>query len=157
MTSDELIAVLVQEMKQLDVDLIEDDYTNAVTSAQRETWALPITDGFKLHWVQERAKRHLFFMLATGRAKDFKVKQYSLSERFRNLRDLCKDMDAAFKAIRDEFPDAFPTLSDSDINDYELFGSYINSGFQYDGSGKDTTYETSNSSVVTPAPESYNE
>jgi len=152
-TADELNDILIAEMKSLDDELVDDDYENALNAAQWETWSMPLTDNFKLYWVKERAKRHLFFMLATGQAMEFKVKTYALDQPFAHLSKIYKDMDAAFERAKAEYPDAFPTLSDSDINGYELFGTLISSGFQYDNVGKDTTYETSNSPTINPHPD----
>ena len=153
MTSAELVAILILEMKTLDDDLVEEDYTNAINTAQWETWSLPLTDNFKAYWVKERAKRHLFFMLATGQVMEFKVKTYNLSEPFAHLKSIYESMDKIFERAKTDFPDAFPVLSDSSINNYELFGTYIRPGFQYNDAGKDTTYETSNSPVISPAPD----
>ena len=152
-TAADLEEILVSEMKSLDDDLVDDDYENALNAAQWETWSLPLTDNFKVYWVKERAKRHLFFMLATNQAMEFKVKTYALEQPFAHLTKIYKDMDSAFERAKAEFPDAFPVLSDSDINGYELFGTYIAAGFQYNKVGKDTTYETSNSPTINPHPD----
>lgn len=150
MTSDELITVLSQEMKNLDDDLESDDYTNAVNAAQWETWDLPQTDDFKVYWTKERSKRHLFFMLMTGVATKFHAKSYHIDQKFLHLRDVVKMLDEKFEKVKEDFPDAFPVLSDSAIQNYEVFGTYIRSGFQYDGVGRDTTYETTNEPVFSP-------
>ncbi len=147
----ELTEIITLEMKSLESELENDDYVNALNAAQWETWSLPLTDNFKLYWVKERAKRHLFFMLATGQAMEFKVKTYNLGEPFKHLSDTYKAMDVLFEKAKEDFPDAFPVLGDSAINNYELFGTYISSGFQYNAVGKDTTYESSNSIIITPS------
>ena len=63
MTADELYALLASEVKALSSRFTAGDYENAVNDAQRETWILPQTDGFKILWLKNRAKRYLYSYL----------------------------------------------------------------------------------------------
>lgn len=145
MTSGELITTVTAEMKDLATNLVAIDYTNAVEDAQRETaYSLPNTDSEQLYWLKQRTKRHLVFMLATGAAGKFQVKQIKLDQKFRNLKDLYVDMDRLWKEAQESLG-----IGIADI--YKLFGSKIDAGYSYDTvTGEETTYETEQLVIVTP-------
>jgi len=126
------------------VDL--DDYRNACDDASRETgWSFPVSGDFKIHWMKERAKRHLFFYLLTQHAKDYKFEKNEMQQRFANYMKLITFMDIAFVAIQEQRPDQFANASP-----YELFGSKIDAGFRYDSVGRDITYYDDNEVIITP-------
>jgi len=136
MTRDEMIAQLVEEVP-LSALTNPTDYENAVDDASRETeWSFPVSTDFKIHWMKERAKRYLFFYLATQTAQKFKVKTISLNLKFDHYFKLIKYVDELFKEIVEERPDEF-----ANVDAYKLFGSKIDAGFAYDPLGKDITYD----------------
>ena len=145
MTETELALLIQDDVKGLDNYLDQDDYTRAVDHASRETgYALPATNSTKIHWLQERAKRHLFFMLLSESAHKFKVKQYSLHHRFEHYRDLIKYMDEEWKV----FLESEPVDPEQPVH---IGGMKIDAGFQYDeNTGVDTTYLETNVVRFTP-------
>lgn len=145
MTRSEMIDQLIEEVS-ITALTEPTDYENAVDSASRETeWAFPVSTDFKTHWMMERAKRHLFFSLATQTARKFKVKQISLDHKFDHYFKLIKYMDEAFKEIVEERPDEF-----ANVEAYKLFGSKIDAGFAYDPLGRDLTYGADQQVIVKP-------
>ena len=135
-----------QEVRSLSDYLENEDYSNAVNDALRETgWTLPTTVDFRIYWIKLRAKRHLFFYLASESARKFKVKQFSLDQRFKHYMDLIKVMDEEFDAAKEEHPEEF---TNADV--YALFGSKIDGGFSYDKFGNDTTYDADQEVIITP-------
>lgn len=130
------------------VDL--DDYRSACDDASRETgWSFPVSGDFKIHWMKERAKRHLFFYLLTQHAKDYKFEKNEMQQRFSNFLKLVEFMDAAYENIQKQRPDQFTNASV-----YELFGTKIDAGFKYNSVGKDITYSSDNEVIATPNEES---
>ena len=121
------------------------DYENAADAASRETWSLPVSGNFKIHWMLERGKRHLFFYLATQTAKKYKIKAISLNQKFDHYFKLIDYMDKAFEKIVEERPDEF-----AGVDPYKLFGSKIDAGFAYDPLGKDITYDAEQEVIVKP-------
>lgn len=142
------VRTLIQgEVRTLDTFLEPSDYTNAVNDALRETgWTLPTTVDFKIHWIKMRAKRHLFFYLASESARKFKVKQFSLDQRFKHYMVLVKEMDKEFEAAKEEHPELF-----ADVDPSTLFGSKIDGGFAYDEFGNDITYDADQEVIITPS------
>ena len=147
MTSGEMIIKLQEEVKGLASYLTAPtDYNNAIDDALRETeWSFPVTVSFKTYWLKERSKRHLYNYLRSESAAKFKAKKFNLNERFDHYHELIKQMDADFQNAIDERPDMF-----RDANPYELFGTKVDAGFQYDYMGKDTTYSSYNDVVFDP-------
>lgn len=141
MNRDSLIDSLKEEVKGLSSHLAEDDYTNACLDATRETgWAFPVSGEFQEFWQKERAKRHLFFYLATESAHKFKYKQINLQHRFDNYFRIIKLMDNRFEEIQSERPDMF-----ANVDTYKLFGTKVDAGFQYEPqTGRDFTYSETN-------------
>lgn len=135
------IALVTQEVRGLSNILVADDYSNATDDALRETaWTLPETVEFKIYWLKQRAKRHLFFYLMSESAHKFKVKQLALNQRFDHYKDLIKQMDLDFMAVIDSRPEMFPELAGVDgVDTYKLFGHVAGPGFEYDSVGKDVT------------------
>ena len=144
MTQHEMEMLVQQEVKELDTYLDQHDYTNAVNRASWETgWSLPVTDGLKIHWMIERAKRFLYSMLISPSSYKFKVKQYSLQHRFQNLFALVKQMDADWK----EFQEQMPSIDDA----VAMGGTKIDAGFAYDeDTGRDRTYDLENFVLFRP-------
>lgn len=146
MTEDEIIELVIQEVKSLSSFLENDDYTNAMSDAKRETGWSTFTTDFKIHWAKMRLKRHLFFYLATESARKFKVKQFSLDQKFKHYMTLIGAMDKEFKDVQEEHPEEFTNADPS-----ALFGSKIDAGFAYDELGNDITYDTEQQVIITPS------
>ena len=147
MDESELKTHVQEEVRSLDDYLELVDYDNALNDALRETgWTLPTTTNFRIHWLKMRAKRHLFFYLASESARKFKVKQFSLDQRFTHYMLLIKNMDAEFETAKEEHPEEF-----TNAESYALFGSKIDAGFSYDQYGNDTTYDTEQKVIITPS------
>ena len=146
MNKNEMLYLLKQEVRGLDSYLDDHDYENAVDDAQRETgWSLPVTRDFRTYWLKLRAKRHLFFYLASESAHKFKVKQYSLDQRFKHYSSLIKDMDEKYLEAQEMHPEEF-----TGAEAFALFGHKIDAGFAYDEFGTDITYDIDQQVVVTP-------
>jgi len=145
MTAHELEMMVQVQVKGLDTYLDQEDYTQAVANAQRDTgWTLPTSSNEKIHWLIDRTKRHLFFMLMSESAHKFKVKQYSLHHRFEHYRDLIKMMDEKFESYLEQLP------IDPEVA-IAIGGTKIDAGFQYDeDTGKDLTYSEANQVIFTP-------
>jgi hypothetical protein len=106
MTEDEAVVLLKQEVKSLSTYLEDEDYNNALSDSRRETgWTFPTSSDFRSYWLKTRAKRHLFFYLATESARKFKVKQFSLDQRFKHYMILIDSMDEKFLAAQEEHPE----------------------------------------------------
>jgi hypothetical protein len=140
MTQDELRALLIEEVKGLSKYLSNPtDYDNAIDSSEMETWTLPVSTSFKIYWVKERSKRHLFFMMATETAHEYKVKRYDRNQKFDHYFKIIEKMDADFITAQEANPHEFAS-----VDTYKLFGVRIKPGFRYDGVGQDITYNDSN-------------
>ncbi|TRO55555.1 hypothetical protein E2P64_06870 [Candidatus Bathyarchaeota archaeon] len=142
------ILKLTEEVKGLDSYLENDDYTNALADAERETgWSLPQTSDFRIYWLKARAKRHIFFYLMTESAHKFKYKQINLQQRFEHYREIIKEMDEAFIAAQEANPQEF-----ANVAAYMMFGTKIDAGFQYvPQTGEDSTYTADNEVIFTPS------
>ena len=137
MTSADLITVVTRKLRSQASLFDADDFSDAVNSALRETgWALPTTSNFQIHWLDERTRRHLFFLLKTDSAHKFKFEGFSLNQRFEHYEKIIKGMDDDFNAIKDENPAEF-----AGAEAYKMFGDRIVPGFVYDDIGRDCTYE----------------
>jgi len=147
MTRSEFLAVLKQEIKGLSSYLDESvDYDNATDDGLRETgWAFPVTTNFKIYWLKQRAKRHLFFYLFSESAHKFKIKTLNLNQRFDHYKDLITMMDEAFIKIQESEPHEF-----ADVDSFNLFGTKVDAGFSYDFMGRDTTYTSDNKVILNP-------
>ena len=147
MTKLEMIALLKEEVKALTSKLTDPtDYDNACDDSSREIgWAFPVSGNFKIYWMKYRVKRHLYFYLMSESANKFKVKQFSLDQRFKHYKEIIELMDAEFAAIQEERPDEF-----AGVDAYGLFGTSINAGFSYDSVGKDTTYDSDQDVIFEP-------
>jgi len=138
LTASELIVKLKEEVKSLTSYLAEADYSNAINDSMRDTgWSEPFTTAFKIYWMKERAKRHLFFYLWSESASKFKYKQINLQMRFDHYEKLIKKMDEDFvKAIEENVTE----FSSTDA--YKLFGTKIDAGFAYqEQTGVDVTFD----------------
>ena len=142
----EVISLLKQEVKSLSTYLEAEDYNNAIADALRETnWTFPNTSDFQIYWLKNRAKRHLFFYLASESARKFKVKQFSLDQRFKHYMQIIKRMDEEFAEAQELHPEEF-TGADT----FALFGHKADAGFAYDEFGRDITYDTDQQVKITP-------
>lgn len=155
MTKDEAATLLKEEVKGLSSNLTDpEDYYNALDQATRDTqWDAPWTTDFKEKWILERAKRHIFFFMATESAHKFKYKQISLNHRFEHYFSLVKFMDKQFEDEKERNPSEFPDdLDIAGVSDVQLYGTKIDAGFQYEPqTGRDFTYsETTNEPIITP-------
>lgn len=146
MTQDELRLLLIEEVKGLSKYLSNPtDYDNAIDSAEYETWTLPATTSFRIYWLKERAKRHIFFMMATETAHEYKVKRYDRNQKFDHYFKIIEKMDADFLTAQEANPNEFAS-----VDAYKMFGNRIAAGFRYDGVGKDITYSDSNVVEIEP-------
>lgn len=142
MTQEEMITLLQSEVKGLSKYLADIDYTNAVNDALRETgWSFPFTNSDPKQtalmelWTKTRAKRALFFYLLTESAHKFKYDVISLNQRFDHYKAIIDVMDKDWKTFCDENPQLM--IADP----ASWFGTKIDAGFVYDGSGNDLTYD----------------
>lgn len=146
MTADELKEVLALELKGLKDKVDSNDYDNALANAQRDTgWTCPVTVAFQIQWLKERSKRWLFFFLWTESAHKFKFEQINLQNRFEHYKILIEYMDKEFEVAKEENIAEF-----AGAQPYEMFGTKIEAGFQYDSIGNDTTYEEDNLVIIEP-------
>jgi len=136
-TQAEMIVLMKAEVKGLTSYLDDVDYTNATNDAAGETgWAFPVTDNFKIYWMKQRSKRHLYEYLLTESAHKFKYEQINLQHRFEHYSKLIKRMDEDFVNIQEARPDQF-----ADVAASRLFGTKVDAGFAYvPQTGQDITY-----------------
>ena len=147
MTKSEMESLLQEEVKGLTNYLSSPDFSNACDDASRETgFTFALSTDFQIQWVKDRAKRHLFFYLLTEAAHKFKYEQINLQHRFEHYRRLVRDMDWRYaKALEENY------LEFSGASEVNIFGTKIDAGFQYDPiTGRDTTYDDANVTVLTP-------
>ena len=139
--------LLEQEVKGLSSYLVEEDYTNSINDALTDTgFSFPLTDSYKIKWVKDRAKRHLFFYLWSESAAKFKVDQINLQHRFDHYGKLIDKMDKDWQDELENNPHKFAGVSES-----HLFGSKIDAGFAYESqTGIDLTYVDANKVGITP-------
>jgi len=147
MTRDEMITQIQAEVKGLSSSLATADYGNAIDSAERDTgWSLPQTVAFKIKWLMERSKRHLFFFLLSESASKFRFKAIFLQHKFEHYRLIIADMDKRFAEAQEEFAFEF-----ADVSAYEMAGTKIDAGFSYESlTGRDTTYDENNKVLIHP-------
>jgi len=147
MTKAELTTLLQQEVKGLTGSLADDDYSNAIDAAERDTgWSMPQTSDFKVKWLVERSKRHLFFFLMSESASKFRYKDIHLQHRFDHYSSLVDKLDAAFEKAQQDDPYQF-----ADVSAYEQYGHKVDAGFAYDDqTGRDLTYDDDNLTLIHP-------
>ena len=144
-----LVTLLQKEVRGLNSVLVVDDYRNAIDDAVRETGvSLPTTDDESIRWIKERTKRHLFFYLMTESAHKFKVKQYSLNQRFEHYKEIIDKMDEKWETFLET------NILLGDDEPMGLFGTKVDAGFQYSETGVDTTYTDDNVVLHEPTDES---
>lgn len=138
MTREELVEALMIEIKGLSSKIEEsNDVEKAIDHAQRETgWELPQTADFKVEWLLNRAKRHLFFMLWTESAHKFKFESINLQHRFLHYKQLIEFMDQEFKEVMESHIADF-----AGVDAIHTFGTKIEAGFMYNIYGEDVTYD----------------
>ena len=107
---------------------------------------MPQTTDFKITWLKQRSKRHLFFYLCSESASKFRYKNIYLQHRFDHYMKLVDQMDKDFaQAIKDD-PYEF-----AGVSAFEIAGTKIDSGFAYQGqTGKDYTYDEDNEVLIHP-------
>lgn len=140
---------IVLEVGNASADLAIEDYDNALFDAQLETWDLPTENRYRILWIKNRAKRHLFFYLASGTARKFQVDGYRLQQRHQQYKAMYEAMDRAFEAEKEKYPDLFPE-PEGDFPARLQFGTQVEAGFQYDALGRDTTYSADNQVIFKP-------
>jgi len=147
MTRDEMITKLQAEVKGLTSSLADADYGNAIDSAERDTgWSLPQTSDFKIKWLMNRSKRHLFFFLMTESAAKFRFKNIHLQNRFDHYIRIIEVMDKNFVKAQEEYAYEF-----AGVSSYELAGTKIDAGFASNHqTGEDMTYSDYNQVIITP-------
>ena len=146
MTKKEMASLIEEEVKGLTTYLDSPDFDNACDDAERETgFSFPNSSDFQIRWLKDRAKRHLFFYLLTESAHKFKYEQINLQHRFDHYRQIVRDMDYRYdKALEDFY------LEFSGASSVNVFGTKIDAGFQYTNTGRDTTYDDDNVTILTP-------
>jgi len=146
MTREEMASQLEQEVKGLTTYLDSADYYNACDDASRETgFSFPVSSDLQILWIKNRAKRHLFFYLLTESAHKFKYEQINLQHRFEHYFKIIERMDEQYEIAKDE-----NALEFSGASAVNMFGTKMDAGFQYDSTGRDTTYNISNQVVLAP-------
>ena len=147
MTKTELTTLLQQELKGLTSSLADDDYSNAIDAAERDTgWSLPQTTDFKLKWLIDRSKRHIFFYLLSEAASKFRYKDIHLQHRFEHYAELIKQMDADFEKAQDTYAFEF-----AGVSAYEQMGHKIDAGFAYEPqTGRDFSFDDENVVLIHP-------
>lgn len=147
MTRSEMESLIEEEVKGLTNYLDTADYRNACQDASRETgFSFALSSDFQIHWVKERAKRHIFFYLLSESAHKFKYEQINLQHRFEHYRKIVRDMDWRYDKAKEEF-----YLEFSEASTVNAFGTKIDAGFQYDPlTGQETTYDDDNVTILTP-------
>ena len=147
MTRTEMITRLQQEIKGLTSNFSQIDYENAINAAERDTgWSMPQSTNFKVKWLMDRSKRHLFFFLMSESAAKFRFKAIHLQHKFEHYRLVIADMDKRFTEAQAEFAFEF-----ADVSSYELAGTKIDAGFSYEPlTGRDTTYDENNQTLIHP-------
>ena len=135
-TADQVVAIVVQEVKGLSDLFTSDDYTNARVTAEAELgWTFPV-EGFRFIWMKNRIKRHLIYILLFDSAKSFKIKQYNLQHKFEHYRAMIRDMDRDFEEEM-----AANIAEFAGVDSFKLFGVKIDAGLSYDTTGNETTYD----------------
>ena len=139
--------MIQQELKGLTSSLNDDDYSNAIDQAERDTgWKLPQSDDFKIKWLIDRSKRHLFFYLQSESAVKFRFKNIHLQHRFEHYSKLIEKMDRDFEKAQDEYAFEF-----AGVSAFEQMGHKIDAGFASQGqTGRDFTYDEDNEIIITP-------
>jgi len=147
MTRTELILLVTEEVKGLSTQFEESDYQNAADDSQRDCgWTLPQSTSFKIKWLKERMKRHLFSYLLDQSLYKFKYKNINLGDRFKNLTSRVETMDKTFEKAQEEFIYEF-----ADVSAYNMFPNQIDSGFATESqTGKDRTYDSDQEVTITP-------
>lgn len=149
MTRDQLVTRVQQELKGLATKLVVTDYTNAVTTALEDTgWTLPVTSAYRIKWLIQRTKRHLFEMLQFEAASKFKVDGINLQQRFDHYSKLVEKLDKEWDGEQ----------GGSTEEDYLAVGGVkIDAGFVYERlTHRDLTY-TENAKNCTKVSPSSNE
>lgn len=146
-TEAELIVIIERELMDLASNFDADNYADAVDDAERDCgFTLPQSTSFKVKWLKERTKRHLFNYLLTGQfAESFQYKQAHLEHQFDHFLTLIKKMDDEFQTAITENAFEFAGVSAS-----QMFGTKIDAGFQYNEVGEETTYTDDNEVIFTP-------
>lgn len=137
-TQDQVKTIVTREIKGISDDVSSDDIDDAIVTmlAELSPWSFPVSSDFRFYWMKDRIKRHIIYAMLFDSSKKFKVKQYSLQQKFENFLKLLKTMDEAFQAAQDENAAEF-----AGVDSYKMFGQVMDAGFAYDETGRDITYE----------------
>ena len=147
MTEDELIETVEMEIKTLSNKFDDDDFTNAVAAAKRETgFTLPATDNTRIQWLIRRTKRHLIEMLLYEASSKYKFEQINSQMKFDHYERIVKREDEEFEKAK-----AGDVYLFAGVSAYKMFGTKIDAGFAYDRVGRDRTYRDDNDVVITPS------
>jgi hypothetical protein len=146
-TEAEIIVIVKRELMNLSTAFSDSNYADAVDDAERDCgWVLPQTEDFKVKWLKERIKRHLFFYYISGKlAKGFQYEQLHLEQRFGNFWKLIAQMDKDFESAQAEYATEF-----AGVSSFKMFGTKIDAGFAYDKAGQDVTYLDDNEIIFAP-------
>ncbi len=147
-TKAELITLVTEEVKGLSSSLVDDDYSNAVDDAERDTgFSMPVTSDFQIKWMKDRTKRHLYFYLQSESAAKFQYKQIKLQHRFDHYTKLIERMDKLFEEAQEEYAFEF-----AGVAVHQTAGHKIDAGFATESqTGRDMTYDENNEVIITPS------
>jgi len=144
MTKAAMTTLLTQEIKDLSDNFDSNDYSNALDEAERETgWSFPVSDGFQTRWQKLRGKRHLLSYLRDQSSEEFKVRTLHLNQTWEHLNETIEKMDEDYAEIQESEPAQF-----AQVDSEKMFGTKVDAGFQYDGVGRDTTYDAVDNVVI---------
>lgn len=136
METPELIERIERDLMDLASEFSPEHFTDAVNDAEAELgWSMPQVDIFKLKWLKERTKRHLFANYRAGMiASDQQINQVHLEQPFKHFTILIEELDQAFNKELEENMALF-----AGVDATQLFGTRISAGFVYNAAGEDVT------------------
>jgi len=133
--TDELIEKVDLLMGDVSGLVIEDQKVAAIDQSLSELkWPLPNSDSFQCHWIIERTRRHILYIVAINHAHKFQYKQIRLNQRFDHYMKLIEKMDQEFANAMDLNPGKFPAEAGAWLTEYRPCD------FVYDQIGRDLTY-----------------
>lgn len=147
MTESELIAQVKLTFGDISSDISEDQYAAAVDAAERDVGeTLPVTGASQIKWLTSRTERHVCNTFCLSNALKFRYKSAFLNQKFEHFKTLVDMYD------KDWETNGVDDLATTGADDFELLGSQIDPGFQYDKTtGEDTTYTNLNKVIISPS------
>ena len=134
--TDNLIETIGFLMGAVSDTVTEEQKLAAISQATSElSWVIPNTDEAQCHWIIERTRRHLLYVIAIESARKFQYKQIRLNQRFNHYFQLIEKMDEDYAKAIDDNPSLFPSTSGTWLT------TYLPCDFVYDQAGKDLTYD----------------